>query len=99
MNLDFERAVVVPHDSTYGALDWNLAAPGWGHSTGADISAFAGTTTEFKIANTSMKLHDPVIVDDIVFSPVPIPEPSHVALTSMGVLVLLFLRSDALQAK
>ncbi len=37
-NLDFEQAIVIPHDVTYGFLDWNLAAPGWTHSTGSDTS-------------------------------------------------------------
>lgn len=36
-NLDFEAAVVTSSIPPFGLLDWNLAAPGWGHSTGADI--------------------------------------------------------------
>ena len=34
VNLDFESATIVP-GSDY--LDWNFAAPGWQHSTGADL--------------------------------------------------------------
>lgn len=191
VNRNFENAVVVSHDPTFGFLDWNLAAPGWSHSSGSDtstiyyglehmggtqyymlydssspisapgtqlagrysigfssgyagpnsgtpwtqaylsqtgaiagdvqsvrflargasfdvfvggvqipvqflggnayagdISAFAGTISEFKIVNTSLTIHDPVVVDNIVFSTVAVPEPSTVALTSMGVLAL-----------
>jgi hypothetical protein len=33
-NLDFEGAVVQLNDPMFGFLDWNLAAPGWGHSSG-----------------------------------------------------------------
>jgi hypothetical protein len=36
-NLDFEAAVVTSSIPPFGLLDWNLAAPGWSHSTGSDI--------------------------------------------------------------
>lgn len=42
-NLDFEAAVVVPADPDFGLLDWALAAPGWGHSAGADIVYYGAT--------------------------------------------------------
>ena len=183
VNLDFEGATVVSNDPFFGFLDWNLAAPGWSHSSGSDtsiiyyghehvgatqyymlysavspaaapgtqlagqyslgfssgyassapgapwvqaylaqtgliasnarsiqflargnsfalfvggiqvpllslggntyagdISAFAGTTVEFRIVNTSLAVHDPVVVDGIVFSPTVVPEPSTLAL-------------------
>lgn len=35
-NLDFDEAHVVPNDPTFGLLDWELAVPGWDHSTGHD---------------------------------------------------------------
>ena len=35
-NLDFEQAQVVLNDPDFGALDWNLAVPGWSHSSGSD---------------------------------------------------------------
>lgn len=38
VNFDFEQATVVPTDPHYGHLDWNLAVPGWNHSTGSDTS-------------------------------------------------------------
>ena len=34
-NLDFEDATVVSNDPVFGFLDWNLAAPGWEHSSGS----------------------------------------------------------------
>jgi len=191
-NLDFESAQVVVNEPTFGFLDWNLAAPGWGHSSGSDlgivyyrqehvgltgyymlydslspayapgtqladryslgfssgyvsssfgapwqqnylsqtgtiqsdaqsirllargsfaifvggteipmqylggnayageISAFAGTTTDVRIVNTSMTIHDPVVLDNIVFSPVAVPEPSTLALAVLGFLVFAF---------
>jgi hypothetical protein len=190
-NLDFERAWVVVNDPTFGFLNWNLAAPGWGHSTGSDlqiiyyrqshfgltghymlydslspgyapgtqlagnyslgivnghtssstsapwqlnylsqtgaiqsdvqslrllargsfavfvggteipmqslggdayagdISAFAGLTTDFRIVNTALNMN-PVILDNIVFSPVAVPEPSTVALAVLGFLAFAF---------
>ena len=189
INLNFESAFVVPQDPNFGFLNWNLAAPGWGHSSGADtasvyyrnehlglsqyyllydssispayapntqlagryslgfasghahngtplgawtqaflsqtgqiasdvqsvrflargsfaiyvggvqipveslggnayagdISTFAGTTTEFRIVNTSLTVHDPVVMDNIVFSPLGVPEPSTCALVGLGI--------------
>lgn len=38
INLGFESAVVQPTDSTYGWLNWGLAAPGWSHSSGDGTS-------------------------------------------------------------
>jgi hypothetical protein len=38
-NLDFESALVVVNNPTYGALDWSLAVPGWSHSSGNDTSS------------------------------------------------------------
>lgn len=38
VNFNFEQATVVPTVPTYGFLDWNLAVPGWSHSTGGDTS-------------------------------------------------------------
>jgi hypothetical protein len=35
VNLDFEQAIVVVNNPTYGWLDWSLAAPGWSHSSGS----------------------------------------------------------------
>src|ERR1051325_10010393 len=34
INLDFEDAVAVQNNETYGWLDWDVAAPGWSHSPG-----------------------------------------------------------------
>jgi hypothetical protein len=36
VNLDFEDAYVQQNDPYFGFLDWGLAAPGWGHSSGQD---------------------------------------------------------------
>jgi hypothetical protein len=35
-NLDFEAASVGTATPPFGFIDWSLAAPGWGHSAGAD---------------------------------------------------------------
>ena len=44
-NLDFESAVVVSNDPTFGFLDWGLAVPGWSHSLGSDTGAvYYGST-------------------------------------------------------
>ena len=55
-----------------------------------DISAFADTTTDLRIVNTSMELHDPVILDNVVFSATPVPEPSIMALVVVGGLAFVF---------
>jgi hypothetical protein len=192
-NLNFENAQVVPTVPMFGFLDWNLAVPGWSHSSGndttivyygqehlggtqyymlydsispvyapgtqlagnysvgfasgygvpgpgptpwvqaylaqtgliaanvhtirflatgsfalfvggvqiptislggcaytGDVTAFAGTITEFKIVNTTTQFHDPVIVDNIVFSSAPIPEPSTVASMIVSLVVVSF---------
>lgn len=194
VNLDFEDAVVVVNDPTYGWLDWSLAAPGWNHSSGSattiiyyrqehigidqiylledsqspiwapgtqlegsyslsfasgydigsslpypwvrafisqaggiptsahsvqmlatgpfqvflgnkeismfslggnryggDISSFAGTFAELKIVNAAPigQVHDYTVVDDILFSPTRVPEPSPIALLIAGVASLL----------
>jgi hypothetical protein len=193
-NLNFENAIVVVNDPTFGFLDWNLAAPGWGHSSGSDlgivyyrsehlgltgyymlynsispvyapgthlagqyslgfssgyahsgqgapwqynylsqtggiasniqsfrllargpfevfvggvqipmqslggnlyagnISAFAGTTTDFRIVNTATTIHTPVVVDNITFSTIPVPEPSIGALAGVGLAAWLLVR-------
>jgi hypothetical protein len=183
INLDFEQAVVVPTEPTYGFLDWSLAVPGWGPSMsplyygqghlgveplyllmdstspvwapgtqlagnyslafasghggndpsgpwlnvgivqsgfvpnstqsirllatgpfevflggvgipmlslggisyGGDVSGFAGTTAQLVIGN-SANVNDYTwsIVDNILFSPAPIPEPSKVVLLLFG---------------
>jgi hypothetical protein len=59
-----------------------------GEAYAGDVSAFAGTTTEFKIVNTSRNIHDPLIVDNFEFSPELVPEPSTLALTVLGFLSL-----------
>ena len=195
VNFNFEQATVVPTVPTYGFLDWNLAVPGWSHSTGADtsivyygsehlgltqyyllmdstspvyapgtqlagnyslafasgransadlnapwvnayisqtrtipvgslslrmlatgpfevrvggvgvimhslggntyggdISAFAGGSYEIKIINTASTIHTPTVVDNVLFSSVAVPEPSGVALSIIGTLLLMFRR-------
>jgi hypothetical protein len=194
VNLNFESATVQVNDPTFGWLDWNLAAPGWNHSSGSataiiyygqehigtdqiyllkdasspvwapgtqlagnysisfasgydtdfgtpiswvtafisqtgripasarslrmlatgpvqvflggveismcalgenlyagDISSFAGITTELKIANAAPmgQVHDYAVVDDILFSSIPMPEPSSVMLWIFGAALVL----------
>lgn len=191
INLDFEMAIVEPTVPTYGWLDWNLAVPGWNHSSGGDtsvvfygsphlgtsqcyllmdatspfyapntqlsgayslsfssgvldggaisspwvnayisqtgtipvgthsiqmlatgpfevfvnttkipmqalggnlfggdIAGFSGTTAQLKIVNTGTMAHQDTIVDDILFSPVSIPEPTIAALAMFSAMLM-----------
>ena len=51
---------------------------------GGDISAYAGQFVALKIQNESTLVHDPVIVDNLGFFPTQVPEPSSVAIISIG---------------
>jgi hypothetical protein len=63
-----------------------------GNSYAGNIAGFAGMSAELKIMNTSPEglanIHKPTVVDNIVFSPTIVPEPSSVALVLLGALVL-----------
>ncbi len=62
-----------------------------GNQFGGDISAFAGASTEVKIMSTSPVgnlNHPPLIVDNLTFSPVAVPEPGTLALFGVGGLML-----------
>jgi hypothetical protein len=63
-----------------------------GDSFAGDITSFAGTTSELKIMNTTPEgfnnVHKPTVVDNIVFSTTVVPEPSALALISLGSLML-----------
>lgn len=50
-----------------------------GNAYGGDISMYAGTTAELKIVNTSIYNHDPLVIDNITFSPIAVPEPLSIA--------------------
>ena len=57
-----------------------------------DVSSFAGSTAELKIANAS-SYSFPVVVDNIMFSPAAaVPEPSGTALIGLGMISLLVYR-------
>ncbi len=66
VNLGFEQAVVQPNDPTFGNLDWNLAIPGWSHSTGRDTatvyygSPHAGGSQYFLLVDSASGLHTPL---------------------------------------
>lgn len=49
-----------------------------------DISAFDGQFATVQIENDSMQTQQPLIVDNLGFSPQPVPEPSSVGLISLG---------------
>lgn len=49
-----------------------------GNAYGGDISMYGGMTSELKIVNTSV-YNDPLMFDNIEFSPVSIPEPVSLA--------------------
>jgi hypothetical protein len=53
-----------------------------------DVSALAGTTTDLRVVNTSLAVHDPLVIDNVVLSPAPVPEPA-LAWAATGALALL----------
>jgi len=61
-----------------------------GNSYGGDISGFAGQTAELKILNTASvgDVGHGSVVDNILFSPEAIPEPSTIPFLVMGALLL-----------
>ncbi len=70
VNLYFEDAVVQPTIPFYGWLDWNLAAPGWSHSSGADTyhlfyqhGHLAGSQIYYLVDSTS-PVNAPGALDD-----------------------------------
>jgi hypothetical protein len=65
-----------------------------GNSYGGDISAFTGSLVEVKIINTASTIHTPTVLDNVVFSPIAIPEPSSMALGIAGVALLMFKRRE-----
>lgn len=59
---------------------------------GGDISSLAGHTAELDITALPVALPNAELVDDIVFSPNAIPEPSMFALAALGALSLVLNR-------
>jgi hypothetical protein len=57
---------------------------------GGDVSAFAGQTAQMSITAPYSPVYNPsdVLLDDITFSPNPIPEPSVFGLFALGALLL-----------
>jgi hypothetical protein len=55
---------------------------------GANISGFSGQTEQLSITAPPTASPNEVELDDIVFSPSPIPEPGVLGLSSLGVLLL-----------
>jgi hypothetical protein len=51
-----------------------------GNEYAGDISAYAGTTAEVRIVNAAMNGASPLVVDNITFSAIPLPEPSTLVL-------------------
>jgi hypothetical protein len=64
-----------------------------GNSYGGDISAFTGSLYEVKIMNTATTLHTPTVVDNVLFSPVAVPEPSSIALSLLGMVLAICRRN------
>lgn len=59
---------------------------------GGDISAFAGQSVQLSITAPPTSIPNGVLLDDIVFSPSSVPEPSTLALGALGTLLLGFRR-------
>jgi hypothetical protein len=58
------------------------------HGFIGDISQYAGTVAEIKIVNTALTVHTPTVLDNVSFSPVPVPEPTAIAIVALGVALL-----------
>jgi hypothetical protein len=96
-----EEAVVVPEDArsfqmlAVGDVSLSLDSQKvpltnlGGDSYAADISAFAGQPVTVRIENDSTALLDPVIVDNIGFSPTAVPEPTTAQFLAGGFIVLI----------
>lgn len=54
-----------------------------GNAYGGDISMYAGTTAQLKILNASPSFVDNLLIDNITFSPVAVPEPLSLAALGM----------------
>lgn len=65
-----------------------------GNLYGGDVAAFAGSVAELKIVNTAPvgMVHTPTVVDNVVFSPSPVPEPAAGLLVAGGLAGLAFLK-------
>ena len=76
-----------------GGVEIRMFALG-GNLYAGDISGFASTTTELKIANAAPigQVHDYAVVDDILFSSIPVPEPSTFTLAVLGAGALVISR-------
>ncbi|MFG6449517.1 PEP-CTERM sorting domain-containing protein [Roseateles sp. BYS180W] len=65
-NLDFEAATVASNTPPSGFLDWNLAAPGWSHSSGSDTDivyygiTHVGTTQWFLLVDSATQPGGPL---------------------------------------
>jgi len=73
-----------PFEVDLGGVPINMISLG-GNLYAGDISSFAGTTEELRIVNIGF---NEVVLDNITFSTLAVPEPSTVALTGMGFLLL-----------
>jgi hypothetical protein len=76
-------------------VEIGLSALG-GNLYAGDISSFAGTTAELKIANAAPvgQVHDYSVVDDISFSSIPVPEPSSMSFWIFGAASILAWRKN-----
>jgi hypothetical protein len=65
-----------------------------GNAYGGNMSGFAGTLAELRIMNISPvgNVHNPTIVDNILFSSSPVPEPTFLSLVAVGVVSLYLTR-------
>ncbi len=62
------------------------------HRFAADVSPFEGEFAALRIINNSSETQDPVLVDNISFSPQLVPEPSTLALLGLGAAALVLRR-------
>jgi hypothetical protein len=91
LSVSFNGSALVPI-----ALSSGVSAEGVPYTLyGANISAWAGRTGELEFTSEANSSANFVVLDDISFSTMAIPEPSPLALTGIGALVFALYRRFA----
>jgi hypothetical protein len=90
-SLSLRMLATGPFEVRVGGVEIPMHSLG-GNSYGGDISAFAGSLVEVKIINTATTVGVSTVVDNVMFSPMAIPEPKSFVLGLTGALFLMFRR-------